>query len=228
MTEDKVNKRNLGKYSSYLTDSEKELLKNFCQVNNDCSQAKALPLLLKFWHENKDSNVSYQLATISSEDISAKKYDERLATIEDKLANISYDAELATIKERLATLENMLASIADNELATISNELVNENKEDITAESTLAESPTMPLSEESGQMIPLAENKAVNGEIVENDKELTDKQREVMVKIPNIPAGESFSQNKLAQTLSVSRSVLKSFHQWLSYFDFDGKLYTKR
>lgn len=139
MTE-KVNKNKLPKYSSYLNDTDSELLELFCNQFH-CSKAKALPLLLKFWSDNKD-NVSNELATISSENISAKKYDERLATIEDKLANISYDTELATIKERLATLENILATIADNELIGIEkteDSLVTSILDNVQTEETIEE-----------------------------------------------------------------------------------------
>jgi hypothetical protein len=172
MTE-KTNKIKLPKYSSYLTDNDSSLLDSFC-TQFDCSKAKALPLLLKFWSNNK-GKVSNELASISSEDLSAKKYDDRLATIEDKLATISYDTELATIKERLATLENMLTTIANNELAgdnndsmdiVLSDTLTNVELSviddtflsvsimDDTESITLSECPILPIKETEGQIVP--------------------------------------------------------------------------
>jgi len=195
MTE-KTNKIKLPKYSSYLTDTDSELLDLFCS-QFDCRKAKALPLLLKFWNDNKD-NVSNELAIISYEDISVKKYEDRLATIEDKLANISYDTELATIKERLATLENMLATIADSELASISNELAVDNdligveknednllgailaniqKEEITEDSTLSECPNLALNEVSPQIVPTEENKPLNEEKTEKEKKISNAEK---------------------------------------------------
>lgn len=112
--------------------------------------------------------------------------------------------ELATIKVRLATLENMLATIADNELATISSELANDNElvgtektednllgaildniknEETTKESTLSECPNLPSSEELGHNIPDNENKPVN----EDKPELTEEMVTQLLKKHKIP-----------------------------------------
>lgn len=59
-------------------------------------------------------------------------------------------------------------------------------------------------------------------------KKLTDKQKEVMNNISQIPAGGKFSYNSLAKTLGVSRSVLDNFKDWRCYFDFKDKQYIKK
>jgi hypothetical protein len=249
MTE-KTNKIKLPKYSSYLSDTDIDLLDLFCAIHH-CSKAKALSLLLAFWSNNK-GKVSNELASISSEDLSAKKYEERFATIEDKLANISYDTELATIKERLATLEDMLATIANNDIATISNELANDKeligiektesnlvdniltavkqKEDITAEITLSESPILPLIEDSPVIVPDKEITALFDDIqgvdaekdisVGSEVKLSEKQKKLLENMKAISKGTVFeSQSKLGDYLGLSKSEKYQLTKLKSYWE---------
>ncbi|WPF90499.1 hypothetical protein WEU38_18185 (plasmid) [Cyanobacterium aponinum AL20118] len=82
-----------------------------------------------------------------------------------------------------------------------------------TEEKAPSECPTLPLNEDLGDKLPEQENKPKD-----EQKELTDLQKEVLEKIAKIPSGDKFSFNSLSKELKISRTVLRNFDDWKEYF----------
>lgn len=154
---------------------------------------------------------------------------------ESKVINNLLDTLLSDSTLRQKLIDGLLPvtpnTDTDNAYKTLPNTLPvtldNEDKNTgMDAELLVNESTIEPLpKDESNPYAKSLVAEALVEVIVEEkeEKELTDKQKEVMDKIPSIATGEKFSYKSLADTLGVSRSVLDKFENWQPFFKIESK-----